>query len=178
MVSCWSRGSADSETAMVQFYGRSTTAINRTFGQSAREVHRCPGALFTAMVALQFGWPEPASAGQLLVGAAKVSITPPAGIFPYLPSSRPGLNVSAGERAFTGVHDPVYARALVLGDGNQRAALVTLEVTALPDATGLRRAMARATGIGESSIMVAATHTHSVPLLSSRQSRLSHTRYS
>jgi neutral ceramidase len=110
--------------------------------------------------------PLTAYAGGLRVGAGKASITPSAANFPYLPSDAPSLNTGPGERSFVGVHDEVYARALVIDDGARRVALVVLEVTAVPMAEELVKAVAQQIGVPESNVMVAATHTHSVPLFS------------
>lgn len=103
-----------------------------------------------------------ASAGDLRAGAAKVSITPPASDFPFAPNSEP---------PFVGVHDDVYARALVLDDGAQRAAVVMLEVTRVPDPEALVSAIAKEIGTRESSVLVAASHTHSVFTTSYRPGR-------
>jgi hypothetical protein len=96
-------------------------------------------------------------AGQLRGGAGKASITPPADVFPY---------VAQGERDFVGIHDEVFARALVLDDGERRAAIVTLEVTAVPDAEQMTKSVAEIVGVPVSNVIVAATHTHNVPLFS------------
>src|SRR5580704_18320308 len=110
--------------------------------------------------------PPCASAGDLRVGAGKASVTTSAEDFPYLPSDRASLNTGPGERSFVGVHDEVFARTVVLDDGLRRAALVVLEVTAVPAAGEISKAIARELKIPESNVMLAATHTHSVPLFS------------
>jgi len=98
----------------------------------------------------------PARAGDLRAGAGKVSITPAADEFPY---------TAPGERPFVGIHDDVYARALVLDDGHKRVAVVLVEVTKLPDPPGLLKAIAQEIGVAETNVMVAASHTHDVPLV-------------
>ena len=95
-----------------------------------------------------------------------MSVTPSPAAFPFAPSEKPSLNTGSGERSFVGVHDEVYARALVVDDGARRVALVVIEVTAIPMADELVKAVAQQMGIRESNVMVAATHTHSVPLFS------------
>jgi hypothetical protein len=97
-------------------------------------------------------------AGELRAGAGKVSITPTADEFPY---SVPN------ERDFVGVHDDVYVRALVLEDSaaRDRLAIVTIEVTAVPEADRLLKEIAEAAGARTSHVIVAASHTHSVPLV-------------
>ncbi len=97
------------------------------------------------------------SAGQLLAGAARQSITPPASEFPQQ---------SGNERPFVGVHDEVFVRALALDDSDgQRALIVSIEVTVVPEPARMLAAIAEATGLPAASIMLLATHTHSVPLV-------------
>jgi hypothetical protein len=92
-----------------------------------------------------------AHAGELRAGAARVSITPTADEFPYQ---------IGREKPFVGVHDDVYARALVLDDGKTRVALVVEEVESVPDPKGTVTQVAQALGVPESNVIVSATHTH------------------
>lgn len=94
--------------------------------------------------------------GHLKAGASRVAITPSPDEFPY---------VVQGELPFVGVHDPVFTRALVLDDGERRVVLVSLEVTAVPQASELVKAVAQAAGVPEANVLIAASHTHSVPLV-------------
>lgn len=94
-----------------------------------------------------------AHAGELRAGAAKVSITPPASEFPF---------TAGREKPVVGIHDEVYARALVLDDGSKRVALVMLEVTKVPEVEAIVSSVARELGVPAAQVMVAATHTHSV----------------
>jgi len=64
-----------------------------------------------------------------------------------------------------GIHDEIYARALVLDDGKQRAAIVMVEVTKLPDPASLVKSVAHEINAPETNVIVAATHTHNVPLV-------------
>ena len=98
-----------------------------------------------------------AHAADLRAGAAKIAITPAADEFPY---------TAPGEKPYVGVHDPVFARALVLDDGAHRAVIVSLEVTAVPDPAELTKAVALAAKVPASGVFVVATHTHNVPLAS------------
>ena len=108
--------------------------------------------LVVAANCLQGAW-----AGQLKAGAGKASITPTADVFPY---------VAQGERDFVGVHDDVFARALVLDDGAHRVAIVALEVTAVPDPKQMTTSVAEIVGAPSTNVLVVATHTHEVPLFS------------
>jgi len=95
--------------------------------------------------------------GRLKAGSAKVRITPPfqtqmAGFFDRRDVSR-------------GVHDDLYARAISLGDGRRTVVLVSADLLYV-DAKlvgEVRKEVSRLTGIGEESVMVFATHTHSGP---------------
>jgi hypothetical protein len=97
-----------------------------------------------------------AFAGQLLAGAARMTITPEAGEFPYQVNR---------EQPFVGVHDDVSIRALAFDDSaGHRAVIVSIEVTTVPTPAQVVGAIAEATGLQASSVMVLATHTHGVPL--------------
>lgn len=96
-------------------------------------------------------------AAELRAGAAKISITPTADEFPYS---------NGGDRPFVGVHDEVYARALLLDDGSSRVALVLVEVTKIPAPAPLKTLIAKELRMPEANVMLAATHTHIVPLFS------------
>jgi len=85
--------------------------------------------------------------------SSEAAITPPVGT-PLLGPTRPS----------TGVHDGLYARALVLGDGDgTRVALVTLDLIGLDFslADEVRREVTRATGI--TFVLLNCSHTHSAP---------------
>ncbi len=58
---------------------------------------------------------------ELRVGVAKADVTPPPGVRMYGYGAR-------GENVSTGVHDPLYAKAIVLGDGQRTAAWVTMDL--------------------------------------------------
>lgn len=99
--------------------------------------------------------PDPPASGPLLAGAAKVSITPPVG----LPLAAYGARLSVG------IHDPVFARALVLSNGRFTVAVVAVDLLAIPD--DLSRAVAKRLEkkmpLSSDHLMIAATHTHSGP---------------
>ena len=67
-----------------------------------------------------------------------------------------------------GVHDPLFARALVLSDSDdirEACAIVSVDVAELQpqDAGAARQAAEREVGIPAEQIILAATHTHSGP---------------
>lgn len=65
----------------------------------------------------------------------------------------------------TGVHDPLFSRALVLEDSNERWALVSNDLCYLNAETvqEIRESIYHRVGIPPSRLFVAATHTHSGP---------------
>ncbi len=98
---------------------------------------------------------------ELRVGAGSVKITPPVGI-----PVAGYYNV----RLATGLHDELYAKALVLESGGARAALVACDLIALEqDVVEAARALIeKATGLPGEHVMISATHSHTGPLLNPR----------
>ncbi|MEM7385060.1 MAG: hypothetical protein AAF514_08960, partial [Verrucomicrobiota bacterium] len=98
-------------------------------------------------------------AAELRVGAAMESINPP-----------PGIPMAGyyHKRASTGVHDDLYARALVLDDGANRVALISLDLisTRRVFVREARKLIEERTGIPAGHVMISATHTHTAPVLS------------
>ena len=106
----------------------------------------------------------PAPAGELRFGAAAVPITPPVG------TPMAGYYSARGAE---GVHDDLYAKALVLEKDGARAALVALDLISTPRTLveEARRAIEEATGIRGRDVMISATHTHTGPVLRGRGPR-------
>ncbi len=90
-------------------------------------------------------------------GAAEVVITPPVG------GEMDGYG--ARKSGSTGVHDDLLAHALVLDDGERRAAIVTCDVLFVdaPTVASVRATAARRWCIPPERVLVAATHTHQGP---------------
>ena len=93
---------------------------------------------------------------QLRAGVAAVNITPPIG----------GYQAGFNQREPTiGIHDDLYAKALVLETGGVKTAIVTTDILSFD--TGLtariRRLIRRQTGIRH--VLLAASHTHSGPFI-------------
>lgn len=93
----------------------------------------------------------------LRAGVAKANITPPVGV---------RMAGFAG-RVFPAlaVHDPLLARALVLDDGEKRAALVTLDIIGVSEGlvAEVRESAEKSAGIAPDGLLIAGTHTHSGP---------------
>ncbi len=100
----------------------------------------------------------------LTAGAARVNITPPLTI-PY-------LGFVPRHAFFEGVHDPLHARAVVVGDGRRRIALLSADGIGFGkhlagegrDFTAeVRERVHAACGIPPDHTMITATHAHSTP---------------
>ena len=93
---------------------------------------------------------------ELRVGTAKVDITPPAGVKMYGYGAR-GSNVS------TGVHDRLYAKALVLADRTQTAAWVTMDLGYVDTrlTKDIHAAISKVLGFDD--VFLSSSHTHSGP---------------
>jgi len=88
-----------------------------------------------------------ADAGALNAGAARVEITPDANAIP---------------RPFTSIHDPLYARAIYLDNGSDRALLLNADVggisTAITDKVSGE--ISKALNLPVANILISATHDH------------------
>lgn len=102
--------------------------------------------------------------GELLAGYGRVEITPPLTI-PY-------LGFVPRQAFFTGVHDPLYARALALEVGDSRALLVVADAIGFDNrilgpgrdfTAEFRRRVEAVTGLKPEQVMLACTHAHSTP---------------
>ncbi|HEY3109615.1 MAG TPA: neutral/alkaline non-lysosomal ceramidase N-terminal domain-containing protein [Chloroflexota bacterium] len=89
-------------------------------------------------------------------GAAEVVVTPPVGVELEGYGNRASGSV--------GVHDELYAHALVLDDGRRRAAIVTVDVIWVDAPIVARvRAAAAELDIPPERVLIACTHTHCGP---------------
>ncbi len=90
----------------------------------------------------------------LTVGFAEVDVTPPLG-------KRPVFLAGFGhDRRATGTHDPITARAVVFGHGDQKIAVVSVDVVGLFLPT-VERIRAKVPGFRY--VLVSATHNHDGP---------------
>jgi neutral ceramidase len=111
--------------------------------------------IVAALVVLAWGSLASASGG-LQVGAARVDVTPSA-------QSLSGT--------FLGVLDPLFARAIVIEDDGERAALVTVDAGALGTETWsrVRERVSNELAIPAGHLLLTATHTHSAPFVRDRE---------
>ena len=94
----------------------------------------------------------------LTAGMGKVCISPQLGA--------PLAGFAARQGVTTGIHDDLFARALVLENHGKSMALVSVDVLALTSAfvTSVRAAIEDRTGIPPEAVMIASTHTHAGPV--------------
>ena len=95
--------------------------------------------------------------GYFQVGTARVCITPDVGM-PYL-----GYDWDRHD-PFLGVNDDLWAKALVIDDGERTVALIACDMIGFPPAAfaaGVREQVATHTSIPGESVMLSASHTHS-----------------
>jgi hypothetical protein len=117
-----------------------------------------PGIL--VVLALGLTWENGAAAAQeLKAGAARADITPPVG--------QPMWGYAARrDHPSLGIRDPLRARALVLAAGNERLALVSLDLGRPPtrqSTAAIRARVKEAAGIEH--LFLVASHTHHGPLI-------------
>ncbi len=98
--------------------------------------------------------------GQLKAGAARVNITPYAGI---------NLSGFGGRtKGSAGIHDDLYAKAVVLDDGTMKIGIVSCDLLNLDESSvvSIREKAQELTGMDGENILISTTHTHSGPLTS------------
>jgi hypothetical protein len=99
-----------------------------------------------------------AQSREFRAAAARVDITPPPGIDLWGYSNRKG--------PATGTLDPLFARALVLSDGEKSIGLVTLDLGRTFDRASMEAVRARVRkSSGISQVFFCASHTHSGPVI-------------
>lgn len=114
---------------------------------------RAAAVIFCSMV---FTLMAATASAEFKAGAARAVITPPAGGLMYGYGAR-GTNVS------TGMHDPLFAKAVVLDDGQTKLAIVTLDIGSFPlENTQNVQAQVKQQA-GFENILCVASHSHSTP---------------
>ena len=102
---------------------------------------------------------EVAFAQTFRVGAARVNVTPEEG------TALPMSGYAGRESGFSGIHDSLYYRIVVLDDGRTTAALVVGESIGIPEAwwETLSGRIEKEAGIPRGHVIIAGTHTHGAP---------------
>jgi len=106
---------------------------------------------------LPFFPPAAWSAGGLRIGAARTDITPSFDI---------DMNGYYFQRFPVDVHDPLYAKTLVLDDGSTILIIVACDLEAMPKETTayVRGEVERRFAIPPQNVMLSSTHTHTGPM--------------
>ncbi|MHC4642019.1 MAG: sugar phosphate isomerase/epimerase family protein [Planctomycetota bacterium] len=104
-----------------------------------------------------FATPATMATGDLATGIAIIDITPPTNY---------RMSGYFNERLNTGTSNPLNAKAIVLHQGQERAALVFCDIIglSLDVSSRARKQASKKTGIPIENILIAATHTHTGPL--------------
>lgn len=110
--------------------------------------------------------PDTVPLSNLKVGVARANITPPVGIPLAGYSDRTGPS--------TGVHDSLYAVVAVFDDGEEKAALVSLDVVTILQKAGdrIHEHIYRACGIPADHVLINVSHTHANARLSENSTYL------
>lgn len=98
-------------------------------------------------------------ASAFVVGAASQNINPDTGAF---------IAGGKNDRHFTGIHDSIFVKAMVVSDANNQIAILTFDCIGLlyPALLDIRKEVALqipSTSLNPANIMMASTHTHSGP---------------
>ncbi|HIE52846.1 MAG TPA: hypothetical protein EYP85_13920 [Armatimonadetes bacterium] len=97
--------------------------------------------------------------GEFKAGVAKVNITPPVGF--------PQAGYGGREKCSETVDDELYAKALVLEDGEQEIALVTTDLVKVPAelTQQVRAGVQETVGLSAEQVLLCASHTHFGPVV-------------
>lgn len=93
-----------------------------------------------------------ASRNRLLVGAAKVEITP---------TDLTGLNPMG--HTFDTVHDRTFVRVIVAGNGHDQCAIIAADLIEVGDTRKFRGRVQRQFGIAAGRVLIAPSHSHNAP---------------
>jgi len=109
------------------------------------------------VVLLLFAAPHNSARAELRAGAAQIDVTPVQ--FPVLVNG--GMTGRSAERAVT----RLYARAVVVDDGTERAAIVVVDSCMMPRALldDAKQLASQRTRIRPDRMLISATHTHTAP---------------
>ena len=137
--------------------------IFRKQKQNAMQKMKTIKFVVAAAIGLLFFLPMAGARADLMAGAAKIDLTPD------VTNSAIPLGGYAARRGApaTGVHDPVFARAICLADGGAKFEIVSVDLCFVPanlKAEVVKRvAAAGVSGIDGAHLLLAATHTHCGP---------------
>ena len=114
-------------------------------------------SFYSALLLFLFATTVKGEQYHIQAGAATVNITPPVGIWQ--------VGWLAREKPSESIADEIYAKALVLSDGQTRVAIITMDLlkTHQSMVDSLRNDIYTRTGIKQDHILITASHTHFAP---------------
>jgi hypothetical protein len=99
-----------------------------------------------------------AQSGSLRAGAAKVDISPTPNLFPLVD---PIPFINGGE--FIDVHDPLWARALVLDNGVSKVAMISVDSSGIPSSDELIKTISSELKIPTANVILIESRDHNTP---------------
>src|SRR6185369_12022641 len=111
---------------------------------------------FIAAAMILSTYSTPAHAAELSAGVARIDLTPPLDLQAPLGGYGERMN-----RPAEGVHDRIFAKALVISDGQQKFAIVTVDIVGFPPTLKPALLELLAGGWSPGQIMLLASHSHS-----------------
>ncbi|MFM7328839.1 MAG: neutral/alkaline non-lysosomal ceramidase N-terminal domain-containing protein [Bacteroidota bacterium] len=120
-----------------------------------QSLHRICRPLLPVMVcAMLVGCSKPAQ--YYTAGASAAPVNPPVGSF---------IAGDRQDRHFTGIHDSLFVKAVVVSDGKEKIAIVTVDCIGLlkPEMDRIRQRVAGETEFSPDHIVISSTHSHSGP---------------
>ena len=134
--------------AIISFFNRKPLFIGIIFLFAA-------ALLFTSADPALAKWHHKSKGHKIHVGAAKVIVTP----------QEPVILGGKGDGLSSGVHDDLYARAVVISGSKTLAAIVSVDNCGLHlgDVKLVREAVEERYGISAQNLIVASTHSHNAP---------------
>ncbi len=99
----------------------------------------------------------PPSSGSIAAGTAKINITPAVPI--------PMSGYRSRTKPFEGIHDSIYARAIVFSDGDNKAVIISAEIIGLSNSfcEETSSLIEQEVGIKKENILLTVIHNHSGP---------------
>jgi hypothetical protein len=99
--------------------------------------------------------------GLLHAGVAKVDITPPSAMLP----------INQGMQVLGGVHDPIFARALVLDNGATKVALISVDSAGMPNGAEVVKAVSQQLNAPADHLSISVIHDHNTPTFGGQGSK-------
>ncbi|MEO6220953.1 MAG: neutral/alkaline non-lysosomal ceramidase N-terminal domain-containing protein [Ginsengibacter sp.] len=116
-------------------------------------------AIFAYLISpAKAGLPSPAFKNTLTAGTAKINITPTTPI--------PMSGYGGRDDPFKGIHDSIFARVIVLSDGKNKAAIISIETIGVSNTfwKDVTDVLEKKMGIKKEFVLLSAVHNHAGPV--------------